>query len=386
MIYLDNNATTPTDPEVIKYMLPYFSDNFGNPSSIYKFANVTSTAREEARQKVANLIGAKLEEIIFTSGGTEADNLAIKGIAFANKNKRNHIITSKIEHPAVLNTCNWLETCGFKVSYLSVDKYGVVNPDELKNSLTDKTILVSIMHANNEIGTLEPIEEIAKITKGQGVFFHTDAVQTAGKLPIDINKLGVDLLSVSGHKFYGPKGIGALFIKKGVKINSLIHGGHQEKNIRPGTENIPGMVGLGKACELAGQRMPEEEKKIKLLRDKLEKELFKQIDEIYLNGHPLQRVFNTLNVSIKYVEGESILLDLDLEGIAASTGSACTSGLLEPSHVLLSTGVSSDLAQGSLRFSLGHMNTEEEIDKVIEILPKIVKRLRKMSPLYKPSK
>lgn len=386
MIYLDHNATTPADPKVVESMLPYFSDKFGNPSSVYKLAHTALSAKEEARQKVANLIGAKPEEIIFTSGGTEADNFAIKGIVFANRGKGNHIITSKIEHPAVLNTCEWLETQGIKASYVSVDEYGIIDLDELRDSITDKTILISVMHANNEIGTIEPIEEIARIAKERGIYFHTDAVQTIGKLPVNVHKIGVDLLSLSGHKFYGPKGVGAIFIKKGTKIDTLMQGGHQEKGMRPGTENVPEIVGLGKACELTMQKQPEEGKQIRTLRDKLEKEIFKQIDEIFLNGHPTQRVANTLNICIKYVEGESILLDLDLHGIAASTGSACTSGSFEPSHVLVAMGVPADIAQGSLRFSLGRMNTEQEIDKVLDVLPKAVARLRKMSPLYQPKK
>jgi len=382
-IYLDYAATTPTHPEVVKEMLPYFNQIYGNPSSIYQIAQQAKGAVGEAREKVAKLINAKPEEIIFTSGGTEADNMAIKGIAFANKNRGNHIVTSKIEHHAVLNTCKWLEKQGFKVTYISVDKYGMVDLDELKKSLTDKTILISIMHANNEVGTIEPILEIAKIAKEKGIYFHTDAVQTVGKIPIDVKKIGVDLLSLSSHKLYGPKGVGALYIRKGVKISPLIHGGHHERNKRAGTENVPGIVGLGKACEIAAKEMSNEGKRLKRLRDKLYKGLNERIDEMPLNGHPQNRLPGNLNICVKYVEGESMLINLDLEGICASSGSACTSGSLEPSHVLLAMGIPPEVAHGSLRFSLGRETKEEDIDRVIKVLPPIVEKLRAMSPFGK---
>jgi cysteine desulfurase len=381
LVYLDHNATTPTDPEVVKAMLPYFNEQYGNPSSIYRFAQIANEAKENARDKVAKILNAKPEEIIFTSSGTEADNFAIKGIAYANKNKGNHIITSKIEHHAVLNTCKWLEKQGFRVTYVGVDKYGIVDLDELRDAITDKTILITIMHANNEIGTIEPIAEISEIAKEKGIYFHTDAVQTVGKIDTDVAKLGVDLLSLSGHKFYGPKGVGALFIRKGVKIESLLHGGHHERNKRASTENVPGIVGLGKACEIIMKK--REEKEIQILRDTLYQGLAERIDDIVLNGHPTQRLAGTLSICVKYVEGESMLLNLDLEGIAASSGSACTSGALEPSHVLLAIGISPEVAHGSLRFSLGHGNTKEDVDRVIEVLPRIVKKLREMSPFWK---
>jgi len=385
-IYLDYAATTPTHPEVVKEMLPYFNEVYGNPSSIYQIAQRAKGAVEEAREKVARLLNAKTEEIIFTSGGTEADNMAIKGITWANKKRGNHIVTSKIEHHAVLNTCRWLEKQGFKVTYVSVDRYGMIDLDELKRSLTDKTVLVSIMHANNEVGTIEPIQEIARITKERGIYFHTDAVQTAGKVPIDVKELGIDLLSLSGHKLYGPKGVGALYIRKGVKILPLIHGGHHERNKRAGTENVPGIVGLGKACEIAAKEMANEEKRLKRLRDRLYKGLNERIDEIVLNGHPQNRLPGILNICVKYVEGESMLINLDLEGICASSGSACTSGSLEPSHVLLAMGIPPEVSHGSLRFSLGRDTTEEDVDRVIEVLPSIVEKLRAMSPFGKKVK
>jgi len=385
-IYLDYAATTPTHPEVIKEMFPFFSEVYGNPSSIYQLAQKAKRAVEEAREKVARFLNAKTEEIIFTSGGTEADNMALKGVAFANKKRGNHIVTSRIEHHAVLNTCKWLEKQGFKVTYIPVDRYGVVDFDELRKSLTDKTILVSIMYANNEVGTIEPISEIARITKERGIYFHTDAVQIVGKIPVDVEKLGVDLLSLSAHKLYGPKGVGALYMRKGVKISSLIHGGHHERNKRAGTENVPGIVGLGKACEIAAKEMATEEKRLKILRDRLYKGLNRRIDEIFLNGHPQNRLPGILNICIKYVEGESMLINLDLEGVCASSGSACTSSSLEPSHVLLAMGIPPEIAHGSLRFSLGRDTTEGDIDRVIEVLPPIVEKLRVMSPFGKKAK
>jgi len=385
-IYLDYAATTPTHPEVIKEMFPFFSEVYGNPSSIYQLAQKAKRAVEEAREKVARFLNAKTEEIIFTSGGTEADNMALKGIAFANKKRGNHIVTSKIEHHAVLNTCKWLEKQGFKVTYIPVDRYGVVDFDELRKSLTDKTILVSVMYANNEVGTIEPISEIARITKERGIYFHTDAVQIVGKIPVDVEKLGVDLLSLSAHKLYGPKGVGALYMRKGVRISSLIHGGHHERNKRAGTENVPGIVGLGKACEIAAKEMATEEKRLKILRDRLYKGLNRRIDEIFFNGHPQNRLPGILNICIKYVEGESMLINLDLEGVCASSGSACTSSSLEPSHVLLAMGIPPEVAHGSLRFSLGRNTTEGDIDRVIEVLPPIVEKLRVMSPFGKKAK
>lgn len=383
LIYLDHNATTPTDPRVVDAMLPYFNILYGNPSSIYSLAGEAAKAKEAARESVAKLLNAKPQEIVFTGCGTESDNFAVKGVAFANRAKGNHVITSKIEHHAVLNACKWLEKQGFDVSYISVDRYGGLDLDELKGSITDKTVLITIMHANNEVGTIEPIKEITGIAKDNGIYMHTDAVQTVGKIPVDVNELGVDLLSLSGHKFYGPKGVGALFIRKGTKIDSLLHGGHHEGLRRAGTENVPGIVGLGVACELAMEEREEEEKKLEALRDRLEEGITRSIDDVIVNGHPKMRLSGTLNICINYVEGESMLLQLDHEGIAASSGSACTSGSLEPSHVLRAMGISPILAHGSLRFSMGRGNTARDIDKVIEVLPPIVSRLREMSPFGK---
>lgn len=383
LVYMDHNATTPTDHRVVEAMLPYFSKGYGNPSSIYKLAQEAHEAKEAARDRVAEILGAKPEEVVFTSGGTEADNFAIKGIAYANKEKRNHIITSKVEHHAVLNVCKWLEKQGYEVTYLGVDKYGIVDLDELRDAIGDKTILISVMHANNEIGTIEPIAEIAKIAKEKGIYLHTDAVQTVGKLSTDVNELGVDLLSLSGHKFYGPKGVGALYVRRGTKVVPLLHGGHHERSRRAGTENVPGIVGLGKTCEIALGEMKDEGKTLKTLRDRLQKGIVDGIDDVVLNGHPEQRLPNTLSVCVKWVEGESILLNLDLQGIAASSGSACASGSLEPSHVLSAIGLPPEVAHGSLRFSLGKDNTEDDVDLVIGALPPIVEKLRAMSPLGK---
>ena len=383
LIYLDHNATTPVDERVIEVMLPYFGKKYGNPSSIYKLANESDKAKEEAREKVAKLLHANSNEIVFTGCGTESDNYAVKGAAFANRKKGNHIITSSIEHHAVLYSCKWLEKQGFKVTYLGVDKHGLVNLDELRDAITDKTILISIMHANNEVGTIEPVKEIAEISRQSGILFHTDAVQTVGKLPLDVNDLSVDLLSLAGHKFYGPKGVGALYIRKGTRIDSLLHGGHHESNRRAGTENIPGIVGLGKAAEIAAKEFAEEAIKVRKLRDRLENGLINKIDDVIINGHPDNRLPSTLNICIKYIEGEGMLLHLDHKGIAASSGSACTSASLKASHVLISMGLSHEVAHGSLRFSLGRDNTTQDIDKVIEVLPPIVQKLREMSPIGK---
>jgi len=385
-IYLDHAATTPTRPEVVKAMLPYFADAFGNPSSIYSYGQEARGAVEEARTKVAELIGARSEEIIFTSGGTEADNYALKGVAYANERKGNHIITTSVEHHAVLEVCKFLERRGFRITYLPVDKYGLVDPDDVRKAITDKTILISVMHANNEVGTIEPVEEVGEIAKEAGVYFHTDAVQTLGHIPVNVDKLKVDLLAISAHKFYGPKGVGALYVRKGTKLVSFMHGGEQEKRRRAGTENVPAIVGLGKAVELAGQEMGKEAEQLAHLRDKLIKGLGDKIDHIRLNGHPTRRLPNNVNVSVDFVEGESLLLNLDLEGICASTGSACSSASLEPSHVLLALGLPPEQAHGSLRFTLGRENTEADVERVIEVLPEIVAKLRAMSPLMKTQK
>ena len=382
-IYLDYAATTPTHPEVLQAMLPYFSDMFGNPSAIYSYGQKAKGAIEEARSKVAELISARGEEIVFTSGGTEADNFALKGIAYSNKPRGNHIITSSIEHNAVIETCKSLEKNGFLLTYLPVDEYGLVSAADVKNAITDKTILISIMYANNEIGTIEPIAEIGRIAKEAGVTFHTDAVQAVGHIPVDVNELGVDLLSMSAHKLYGPKGVGALYIRKGIKLAPFMHGGGQEKKRRASTENVPGIVGFGKAAELARQDMNEEAQRLTRLRDLLIKGLLEQIDHVRLNGHPQKRLPNNVNISVDFVEGESMLLNLDLEGICASTGSSCSSSSLEASHVLLAIGLPHERAHGSLRFTLGKWTSEDDIGRVLEILPKIISRLRAMSPLLK---
>jgi len=387
-IYLDYAATTPTDPKVLAVMRPYFSEKYGNPSSIHSFGQETKTAIEKARGQVAGLIGAKPEEIVFTSGGTEADNFALEGVAYANEAKGNHIIASAIEHHAVTECCEFLKKRGFQITLLPVDKYGLVDPQAVANAITDKTILVSIMHANNEIGTVEPIDEIARVIKQKSeerklkIYFHTDAVQTAGHLPINVNELGVDLLSMSAHKLYGPKGVGALYIRKGTRIVPFIYGGGQENNRRASTENVPGIVGFGAAAELALEELRSgAEAKLIPLREKLIKGIFEKIPEVQLNGHPTLRLPNNVNVSVKYIEGESMLLNLDIQGVAASTGSACSSGSLEPSHVLMAIGLSHEQAHGSLRFSLGKYTSEEEIDYVLAVLPGIVKKLREISPL-----
>ncbi|WP_029688572.1 cysteine desulfurase NifS [Thermoanaerobacter sp. A7A] len=380
-IYLDNAATTPVDKRVLEAMLPYYSDVFGNPSSPYSYGQEAKKAIEEAREKVAKALGADADEIYFTSGGSESDNWALKGVAYALKDKGNHIITTEIEHHAVLNTCRYLEKEGFKVTYLPVDEYGLVKPEDLKKAITDKTILVSIMFANNEIGTIEPIEELVKIAHEKNVYFHTDAVQAVGNIPIDVKKLDVDLLSLSAHKIYGPKGVGALYIKKGVKIHSLIQGGTQERNRRAGTENVAGIVGLGEAIELITKNLDSHINKLTFLRDKLINGILEKIPYARLNGHPTKRLPGNVNVSFEFVDGESLILNLDMAGICASSGSACTSGSLEPSHVLLAIGLSKELARGSLRLTIGKDNTEEDIDKVLEVLPQIVKRLRSISQI-----
>jgi cysteine desulfurase len=382
-IYLDYAATTPMRSEVLEEMQPYLTEVFGNPSSIYSYGHEAKAGIDKARTAVAGLLGAREEEIVFTGGGTEADNFAIKGIGFANRSKGNHIITSSIEHHAVLETCQFMETQGFAVTYLEVDKYGMVNPDDVKNAIIPETILITIMHANNEIGTIQPISEIGKIAREAGVYFHTDAVQTAGHIPSDVNELNVDMLSTSAHKLYGPKGVGALYLRKGTRIVPLIHGGEQENNRRASTENVAGIVGFGKAAELAKLELEEESARITSLRDRLINNLVKKIDEIQLNGHPTRRLPNNINLTVAYTEGESIVLNLDLKGICTSTGSACTSSSLEPSHVLVAIGLPQEIAYSSFRMTLGKWNTDEDIDRVIQVLPEVIADLRAMSPLYK---
>ena len=382
-IYLDYAATTPTHPEVVTAMLPYFTESFGNASSIHSYGQEAKQALEEARSKVAALIGASSEEIVFTSGGTEADNSAIKGVAYANRSRGNHIITTAIEHHAVIESAEFMEHQGFEVTYLPVDKYGLVDPDDVRKAITRKTILISVMQANNEVGTIEPITGIGKIAREAGVYFHTDAVQAVGRIPVDVNELGVDLLSSSAHKLYGPNGVGILYIRKGTKLVPFMHGGEQEDGWRAGTHNIPGIVGFGKAAELAQQEMAGEAERLIVLRDRLISGLLERIEHAYLNGHPSQRLPNNVNISFKFVEGESILLNLDLEGISTSTGSACSSLSIEPSHVLLALGLPHEQAHCSMRFSLGKWTSQEDIDRVLEVTPKIISKLRAMSPLFK---
>ncbi len=384
--YMDHAATTYTNKEVLNEMLPFFTDYFGNPSSIHQFGREVKKNIDIARSRVAKAIGALPEEIYFTAGGSESDNLAIKGVAFANKAKGNHIITSKIEHPAVIHTCEYLEKEGFDVTYLDVDQYGMINPEDLRKAITDKTILISIMYANNEIGTIQPIEEISKIAKERGIYFHTDAVQAIGNIRIDVKEQNIDMLSLSAHKFYGPKGVGALYIKKGVKLIGIIHGGEQERKRRAGTENVPGIIGLGKAIELAYEHFDEYNNRITKLRDMLIKGVMEKIPYTRLNGHPEKRLSSNTSFCFEFIEGESLLLNLDIKGIAGSSGSACSSGSLEPSHVLLAIGLPHEIAHGSLRLSLGDVNTEEDVDYVLEVLPEIVDRLRQMSPLYEKVK
>lgn len=381
-VYFDNSATTKTDERVIEAMMPYITENYGNPSSIYKIGRENRKAVEEAREQVAKALNCESNEIYFTNGGSESDNTAIRGIAYAYKNKGNHIITSKIEHPAVLETCKQLEKEGFEVSYIGVDENGIIKLDELKNAIKPTTTLISIMFANNEIGTIEPIEEIVKIAKENNIFFHTDAVQAVGNVEIDVKKLNIDALSMSGHKFYGPKGIGALYVKKGIKFEKLINGGHQERNKRAGTENVAGIVGLGKAIELAYQELDEHNKKIKELRDYYVEQVKAKIPYIRINGDETKRLPGNSNISFRLIEGEGLLLNLDLKGICASSGSACTSGSLDPSHVLLAIGLPHEIAHGSLRISIGKYNTKEEVDYLVENLVEIIGRLREMSPLW----
>ena len=381
-IYMDNAATTPIKSEVIDAMIPIFKNDFGNPSSVYKLGRDSKKLLEESREIVARAIGAQGKEIYFTSGGSESDNWAIKGIAHANKSKGNHIITTKMEHHAVLHPCQYLEKNGYEVTYLDVDEYGMVKMDELEKAIKKETILITIIFANNEVGTIQPVKEIGRIARENGVLFHTDAVQAIGNIEVDVEELNIDLLSMTAHKIYGPKGIGALYVKKGVKITPLIHGGAQEKRRRAGTENIPSIVGFAKAIELATENIEAHTKKLLSLRDKLIHDIKEKISDVKLNGHPEKRHPGKVNFSFEFIEGESLLLSLDMLGISASSGSACTSGSLDPSHVLLCMGLPHEKAHGSLRLSLGDFNEVEDIDYVVEQLVPIVDRLRKMSPLY----
>ena len=379
---MDHAAGIPVDPKVFEAMKPYFMENYGNPSSSHSFGASAKNVLMESREKVARLIGIERpKEVIFTSGGTESNNLAIKGVAYRNKNKGNHIITTTIEHISVINICKHLQKQGFEITYIPVDKQGMVDPERLKDAITDKTILISVMYANGEIGTIQPIKEIGKIAHENQIYFHVDAVAAAGKVPINVEEENIDLLSISSNDMYGPKGMGALYIKKGTRIQPVIQGGGQERGLRSGTENIPGIVGMGKAAEIAQKEMEGEGKRLSQLRDKLIKGVLDTIKRSYLNGHPTKRLPNNANLRFSYIEGESLILGLDMLGIQVSSGSACTSKTLEPSHVLLAIGLAHEEAHGSLVFTLGKQNSEENVDYVLEVLPGVVKRLRAMSPL-----
>ena len=385
-VYLDNAATTAVKKEVVEAMLPYFTEHFGNPSSLHGFAREAHQGLDKARKQVADVLGAKVEEIVFTGGGSESDNTVLRGVVQQYKKKGKHIITTAVEHHAILHTCEALEKEGLaEVTYLPVDEYGMVTAQQVKEAIRPDTVLVSIMFANNEVGTIMPVGEIGAVCREAGVLFHTDAVQAVCHVPIDVENMNIDLLSLSAHKFHGPKGVGALYIRKGVKVPAFVLGGGQEKRRRAGTENVPGIVGMGVAAELAAKTMEEDQKRVMALRDKLMAGIQERIPEVKLNGHPTERLPGNVNFSIRYIEGESMLLMLDLNGIAASSGSACTSGSLDPSHVLLAMGLPHEIAHGSLRLTLSDYTTEEEIDYVLDVLPGIVERLRAMSPLYTPN-
>jgi cysteine desulfurase len=381
-VYLDHTAGYPLDPQILEAMTPFFTEIYGNPASLHAYGTPVRIALEEARNHVAELIGAqKPEEILFTSGGTESNNLAIKGIALRNATKGRHLITSAVEHMSVLNPFKYLSTQGFDVTYLPVDRYGLIDLQQLEAALTDQTILVSIMYANGEIGTTEPIQQIGALLRDRGIIFHTDAVAAAGKMPINVHEEQIDVLTLSSNDLYGPKGVGALYVRSGTRIQPIVHGGGQERGIRSGTENTPGIVGMGAAACLARDALPKEVPRLTLLRDRFIKTVLETIPEAYLNGHPIRRVPNNINIRFSYIEGEALILSLDMEGVACSSGSACSSKTLEPSHVLLATGLKHEEAHGSLLFTLGKQNKEADIDYVIEILPQIVKRLRQISPL-----
>lgn len=380
-IYMDHSATTAVREEVFEAMKPYFLEHFGNPSSLYSYGREARKAVEEAREKTAAAIGAEPREIVFTSGGTESDNLAIRGVARALQKKGNHIITSAVEHHAVLDACLALKEEGFDVTVLPVDEHGMVSLSDVEKAITDKTILITVMMANNEVGTIQPVAQIGELARSRGIVFHTDAVQAVGKIPVNVNDIKCDLLSISAHKFNGPKGVGALYIRKGTRLKVFTFGGAQERKMRPGTENVPGIVGMGKAIELAVAELDKNAAHMKALRDRLIEGLLK-IPDVRLNGHPTERLPNNVNISVLYVEGESLILSLDLKGIAVSSGSACTSGSLDPSHVLLAMGLDHQTAHGSLRLTLGYENTQEEIDYILQVMPEIVERLRAMSPVY----
>lgn len=382
-IYLDNNATTPLAPEVFEAMKPFFSEDFGNASSIHWYGQQAKAAVEKAREQVARLIGARASEVVFTSGGTEADNAALVGIIEAARSDAKHVITTAIEHHAVLHMAKALEKRGVSVTYLRAGSSGVVDPDDIARAIRPETVLISVMHANNELGTLQPLEEIGRLARERDVYFHTDAVQSVGKIPVDVEKLGADLLSLSAHKLHGPKGVGALYVRKGTILRPLLYGGHHERDRRPGTENVPGIVGLGKAAELALARLDEEAERLRALRDRLEQGIFARVPQVAINGDPERRLPTTTNLSFDHIEGEGFVIAMDLRGIACSTGAACSSGSLEPSHVLAAIGRSAQQARSSIRFSLGRFNTSEDIDATLEVLPAVVEQLRSVSPHYR---
>ena len=382
-VYFDYNATTPVDREVLEALLPYFAGDFGNASSIHSFGQRTRAAVERARESVAALIGARPAEVVFTSGGTESDNLAVLGVVAGAPGERKHVITSQVEHHAVLNACQALEQRGVEVTYVPVDPEGRVDPDEVRRAIRPETLLITVMHANNELGTLEPVEEIGRVAAEADVYFHTDAVQSAGKVPIEVSRLGVDLLSISGHKLYGPKGVGALYIRKGTRLEPLLYGGHHERDHRPGTENVAGIVGLGRAAELARGRLTTSAAKLAALRDRLEQGLLAAVPHSRVNGSRAHRTPNTTNIAFPFIEGEALVIALDLKGIACSTGAACSAGAVEPSHVLTAIGLLPEDARASLRFSLGRENLDEEVEFALGIIPGVVEHLRELSPVYK---
>ncbi len=382
-VYFDYNATTPVDREVLEAMLPFFAEDFGNASSIHSVGQRARAAVERARESVAALLGARPSEITFTSGGTESDNLAIFGVVAASSGARKHVVTTQIEHHAVLNACQALEAQGVEVTYAPVSREGIVDPDEIRRALRPETVLITVMHANNELGTLQPIAEVGRIAAEADVYFHTDAVQSAGKLPLDVTELGVDLLSISGHKLHAPKGVGALYVRKGTRLRPILFGGHHERDRRPGTENVAGIVGLGKAAELARARLAEEPKRLAGLRDRLEQSLLAEVPHAHVNGSRTFRTPNTSNITFSFVEGEALVIALDLKGVACSTGAACSSGAVEPSHVLTAIGLPPEEARASLRFSLGRDNTPEDVEFALSVVPRVVEHLRELSPLYR---
>ena len=382
-VYLDNNATTRVDPQVLEAVLPHFLEDFGNASSIHEYGQKARASIEEARRHVARLIGTEPKEVVLTSGGTESDNTAIRGVCSFHRSRGNHIVTTTVEHPAVLRSCEQLESEGFRVTYVPVDRDGLVQMEQLREAVGDETILISVMHANNEVGTVQPVEEISTIARERSIIFHTDAVQSVGKIPLEVDRLGVDLLSLSGHKLHAPKGVGALYVRQGVVMDALLHGGSHERNRRGGTENVPGAVGLGKACELAGEGLEDFDLRVRKLRDMLEVGIVETVPDTIVNGSVSRRMPHVSNISFQGIEGEALLISLDLQGIAVSTGAACASGSLEPSHVLRAMKVSSGRVDSAIRFSLSRMTSEEDIDYALKVVPETVERMRELSPLYR---